>query len=145
VLSAAGAVTGYQFRSWDVQIAPTEDTGHHAYIRNSNGSLTANAFQNGGPAAYASFRLPYAGESGNRNNMRADGYFSVDPGISKSFQIHEKQSLRLTVEAFNVLNSTRFTVPPTGNNGRSGAASFGNYTALINSPRQMQFSGRYYF
>jgi hypothetical protein len=145
VLSAAGAVTGWEFRSWDVQIAPTQDTGHHAYVKNSNGSLTPNAFQNGGPAAYASFRLPYAGESGNRNNMRADGYFSVDPGISKVFPIHEKQSLRITVEAFNVLNASRFTVPPTGNNGRSGASSFGNYTALINSPRQLQFSGRYYF
>src|SRR6185312_12529127 len=88
VLDASGPSTDYEYRSWDVKIAPTQDTGHHTYIKNPNGSITANAFQNGS-AAYASFRLPYAGEAGNRNNMRDDGYFSVDPGISKSFPIHE--------------------------------------------------------
>jgi len=141
--------TGYSvsslLRNFDVQIAPVQNTGHHTYIKNSAGVITPNAFTNGG-AAFSSFRLPYAGEGGQRNTMRADGYFSVDPGISKSFQTFRKQSFKLTVEAFNVTNATRFATPVVANAGRSGASSFGNYSApLLNSPRQMQFSGRYYF
>lgn len=143
-LGAAGAVTGYDFRSYDVQIAPIQNSGHHTYIKSSTGALTPNAFGNGN-AAYASFRQPYAGETGQRNNLRADGYFSIDPAISKSFPTFRNQSFKLIVEVFNVTNAVRFGLPPTGNNGRSGSPSFGNYTSLLNSPRQMQFSGRYYF
>ena len=143
-LGAAGASTDYEFRSNDVQIAPVPDTGHHAYLTSSTGVITPNAFQNG-TAAYTSFRQAYAGEAGERNNLRADGYFSLDPAISKSFQTFEKQSFKLIVEVFNVTNATRFGLPPTANTGRSGAPSFGNYSTLLNSPRQMQFSGRYYF
>jgi hypothetical protein len=128
-----------------VQIAPVQNTGHHTYIKNSAGVITPSAFTNG-TAAYSSFRLPYAGEAGQRNTLRADGYFSVDPGISKSFKTFEKQSFKLTVEAFNVTNATRFATPSVTNAGRSGATGFGSYAApLLNSPRQMQFSGRYYF
>jgi hypothetical protein len=143
-LAAAGASTDYQFRSWDVAIAPVQNSGHHTYLKSATGVLTPNAFGNGN-AAYASLRQAYAGEVGERNYFRADGYFSVDPGISKSFSTFEGQSFKLTVEVFNVTNAVRYGLPPTGNNGRSGSPSFGNYTSLLNSPRQMQFSGRYYF
>jgi hypothetical protein len=144
-LGAAGASTDYQFRSWDVAIAPVQNSGHHTYIKSSTGVLTPNAFGNG-TAAYTSLRQAYAGESGQRNYFRADGYFSLDPAISKSFPTFEKQSFKLIVEVFNATNAVRYGLPPTGNNGRSGQPSFGNYAApLLNSPRQMQFSGRYYF
>ena len=99
--------------------------------------------------AYAATRTAYAGETGQRNRFRADGYFSLDPGVSKSFHITERQSLKLTVEAFNVTNASRFSNPASGSSNTS--ASFGVYnttstnTALLNSPRQMQFAGRYYF
>ncbi len=144
-LGAAGAATDIGFRSWDVQIAPIVNSGHHTYLKNSAGVITPSAFANGN-AAYTALRQAYAGEVGQRNLFRADGYFSLDPAISKSFSTFEGQSFKLTVEVFNVTNATRFGLPPTGNSGRSGQASFGNYAApLLNSPRQMQFSGRYYF
>jgi hypothetical protein len=145
VNDSAGAATDYQFGSFDVQIAPIQNSGHHTYLKNSAGVITPNAFGNGN-AAYASFRLPYSGETGQRNIVRADGYFSLDPAISKSFPTFERQSFKLIVEVFNATNATRFNLPPNGNNGSSGQSSFGNYAApLLNSPRQVQFSGRYYF
>jgi hypothetical protein len=142
---STGSPTDLQYLSYDVQIAPVQNSGHHTYLENSTGVITPNAFGNG-KAAYASFRLPYAGETGQRNTMRADGYFSLDPAISKSFPTFKNQSFKLIVEVFNVTNATRFGLPPAGNSGSGGQASFGNYAApLLNSPRQMQFSGRYYF
>ncbi len=143
-ISSVGWATDEGYRAYDVQIAPVQNTGHHTYLKNTTGVITPNAFSNG-TAAYNSFRLAYAGESGQRNNLRADGYFSVDPGLSKSFQTFAGQSLKLTVETFNVFNSTRFGLPAAANAGRSGGTVFGTYTTLLNSPRQMQFSGRYYF
>jgi hypothetical protein len=143
-LSAAGAPTDYEYRSFDFQIAPVQNSGHHTYLKSATGVLTPSAFTNG-TAAYSSFRLPYAGEVGQRNNLRADGYFSIDPGLSKSFHTFGKQRLRLTVEAFNVTNAVRFGIPPSGNVGKSGVSNFGTESSLLNSPRQMQFSGRYYF
>jgi hypothetical protein len=144
-ISSAGASTNYNYRGFEVETAPVQNTGHHTYLKSSTGVLTASAFTNGATGAFPSFRPAYAGEVGQRNNLRADGYLSIDPGISKSFHIFEKQSLRLTVEAFNVTNATRFAVPALANTGRSGVTGFGTYSALLNSPRQMQFSGRYYF
>lgn len=143
VFNVAGNTTN-NGRGFDTQIAPIQNSGHHTYIKNSAGVITPSAFTNGA-SAYASFRTAYAGEVGERNNMRADGYLSVDPSVSKAFHTYREQSFRLTVDAFNITNAVRFAVPPLGNNGRSGASAFGTYSSLINSPRQLQFSGRYFF
>ncbi|MGI4830901.1 MAG: hypothetical protein ACRYFU_22330, partial [Janthinobacterium lividum] len=143
-VGARGWGTNWDIRSYDVQTAPVADTGHHKYIPSTTGVLTAEAFSAGAASAYANFRQAYVGETGQRNNLRADGYFSVDPGVSKSFRVTERQSLRLTVEAFNAFNSIRFSAPGSGSS--SPTTNFGKYTGtLLNSPRQMQFSGRYYF
>jgi len=34
-------------------------------------------------AVYASFRQAYPGESGNRNPLRGDGYYTWDAGLDK--------------------------------------------------------------
>jgi hypothetical protein len=99
------------------------------------------------------FNPALPGQVGTRNFVRGDGYFGVDLGLSKRWNMpwNEKQSLALRWEVFNVTNSTRFDF----NDQNSGSASesnnsiavpnFGNYTHLMTNPRVMQFALRYEF
>jgi hypothetical protein len=99
------------------------------------------------------FQPALPGQVGTRNFVRGDGFFGVDLGLSKRWNMPwaEKQSLALRWEVFNVTNSTRFDF----NDQNSGSASesnnsiavpnFGNYTHLMTNPRVMQFAVRYEF
>ncbi len=97
-----------------------------------------------GTAAQPDFRFALAGESGQRNNFRGDGYFGVDLGLAKAFRITESQRLRLSAEAFNLTNSVRFD-PQEVNANIQNQQTFGEYTTLLNQPRVMQFALRYEF
>jgi hypothetical protein len=131
--------------------APLDNPGHHralapvtatspGYVENAFGSRSALPTCTSSCTA-AAFREPYLGETGQRNSLRADGYFSVDPGVSKSFRTFENQSFRITLEAFNVFNSVRFNALTTG----AFTSTFGQYSNRLVDPRQMQIAGRYTF
>jgi hypothetical protein len=60
-----------------------------------------------GPQAFAdpqavlnALRFAYPGESGTRNPLRGDGYFSLDASLAKSFEISEGVNLRLRGDVF---------------------------------------------
>jgi hypothetical protein len=137
--------TNFAFSSNMVVTTPFKTGGHH-YIASQQ---TETALQGILPAqASADIRPAYVGESGQRNNFRADGYLSLDDGLAKSFTTFHEQQFRLSVEVFNVLNTNRFN--SVLNNGTS--SNFGTYQntgnnppALLVQPRQMQFSGKYIF
>jgi len=146
--------TNFAFNSNMVQIGPIPTGGHHYdpvnQVETSLKGITS-------AQAHANLRFAYVGDSGQRNNFRADGYFSMDDGLAKSFRTFRDQQLRLSVEVFNVLNTNRFnslnttqgsiTQSPLQTDGTS--ENFGVYTggtnALLLQPRQMQFSGKYIF
>jgi hypothetical protein len=90
------------------------------------------------------FTLP--GETGTRNTLRGDGYFSIDGGLSKRFIMpyNEKHSMQFRWEVFNVTNSVRFD-PNSITNFLTISGSFGKYTGEIVDPRVMQFGLRYEF
>ncbi|HEX5235080.1 MAG TPA: carboxypeptidase-like regulatory domain-containing protein [Silvibacterium sp.] len=92
----------------------------------------------GGPA-----RLPYAGEAGQRNNFRGDGYFDIDSGLSKSWSLAEYGALKFTWEVYNVTNSVRFD--PQSIASTLSAGDLGIASTLLTVPRRMQFSLRYDF
>ncbi len=131
--------------SYFVKTGPILTGGHH-YIANTQSETALNGVT---PAqAFANLRYPYAGESGQRNAFRADGYFSLDDGLSKSFRTFREQAFKISAEVFNVTNAVRFNAITT--NGAS--TKFGQYTGgnsttsgLLTNPRQMQFSGKYTF
>ncbi len=153
----SGWGTNWEISSSAVETSPISTPGHHKFFANGgtslpSGAITGQAFSGTGgttaaaisAAALTHFRAAYVGESGQRNELRADGYFSMDPGLSKSFHTFEKQSFKLTVEYFNVTNATRFGTPGSGSTG----STFGQYltsAGILNSPRQAQVSGRYSF
>jgi hypothetical protein len=108
-----------------------------------------NLFANG-PSAISNFDFAYAGQAGQRDILRGDGYFSVDMGLAKRWTMpwSEKQSLQFRWEVFNITNSVRFDVQSgliNGSLGLGSGGSFGNYGGLLTNPRIMQFALRFEF
>ena len=92
------------------------------------------------------WRTPYAGDAGNRNNFRGQGYFGIDAGLAKLWTIHENMSLKFSWEVFNVTNSVRFDVNPLTSLGTlSSAGDLGIYSRTLTAPRVQQFALRFAF
>ena len=110
-----------------------------------NPDATVNLFPDA-QTAYGGFRYALPGESGSRNAIRGDGFFSWDMGLAKRWKMpyNEGHSMQFRWEVFNVPNATRFDVqsnPPS----LDSVTAFGNYTGLLTNPRIMQFALRYDF
>ena len=143
--------TNFAFNSNMVAIGKIPTGGHHYdsvnQVETALKGITSEQ-------AHANLRFAYVGESGERNNYRADGYFSLDDGLAKSFHTIREQQIRLSVEVFNVLNTNRFNSEATGTDSNplqtdGTSANFGTYkgggSGLLLQPRQMQFSAKYVF
>jgi len=102
-----------------------------------------NAFRDG-TSAFDRFRLAYAGEAGDRNNLRGPGYFGLDMGLGKKFRITEQSSITFNWQVFNVFNNVRFdalsAIP-----ALDTQSTFGNFNTLLTRPRIMQFGLRFDF
>jgi Carboxypeptidase regulatory-like domain len=103
---------------------------------------------NADPSAYwqSIVRLPYPGESGQRNNFRGQGYFGIDAGLNKNFRITERQSLRFSANAYNLTNSVRFDAATLiTNSSFTNPTTIGLYSGTLTKPRVMEFALRYSF
>lgn len=100
-------------------------------------------------AAFNEFRFSRPGETGDRNIIRGDGYYSWDIAIGKRFWLPwEGHVFRMRWEVFNLTNTVRFDTGSLNMNlGASG--SFGKYNDVLGprdgAARVMQFSFRYEF
>ncbi len=91
-------------------------------------------------------RLPYPGESGQRNNFRGQGFFGIDAGVNKTFHLTERHMLRFSAYAYNLTNSVRFDPATlTNNSAYTNPTSIGLYSATLTKPRVMEFALRYSF
>jgi hypothetical protein len=101
--------------------------------------------------ALTHFRRAYPGEVGLRNELRGDGYFSIDLSVSKGWTMpwSKDQRLRFRWDTFNLTNTPKFDVqfldvyPDRAN-------TFGRYFNTIQTcdggaGRCMQFALRYEF
>ena len=102
-----------------------------------------NAFSNL-TSALANVTYPFAGQTGQRNTFRGEGYFSLDSSVVKVFPILERQSLKFQWDVFNSTNAVRFD-PASVQNNPFSASSFGVYGRQLVGARKMQFSLRYSF
>lgn len=118
---------------------------------------------NGGPGvfsdtlySYQSFRDAFAGEAGDRNPFRRQGFVSFDFGLQKAFAMpyNENHQLEFRWEVFNATNTQRLGSVAGGRSGYgtsplpqfgTPSSSFGNITSIQGSPRVMQFGLRYQF
>src|SRR5581483_3049191 len=95
--------------------------------------------------AVNAFTAAYPGESGVRNNLRGDGYMSVDMNLSKTWRIPrtDHQNFQIRWSVYNITNTTRFDIYSSQDNVTSGG--FGQYLSTLSQPRVMEFSGVYSF
>jgi hypothetical protein len=88
-------------------------------------------------------RFPIPGEAGTRNAFRGDGFFGIDSGLNKTWNMWEHTSLKFAWEVFNVSNSSRFDVNPNYSlQSLFGNGNLGIYTATLSQARVQQFSLR---
>lgn len=111
--------------------------------------------------ALASFRNARPGEVGDRNVLRAPGYFSLDAGLYKTFKMPwEGHSLQFRWEVFNVTNTQYFDADTISDLGLprdpylralDPGPDFGRFTSTqvplneTKAGRVMQFALRYTF
>jgi Carboxypeptidase regulatory-like domain len=139
---------GFQWPTdWDlsgngIQVAPIK-TGTF-YDPSTIGAV--NAFSNFAAGA-SSFREPFPGEAGQRNNLRGPGFMSVDAGLAKRWTMPWKEShvIELRWEVFNVANAKRFDALSLNSFLDVYGSTFMDYTRLSTKPRVMEFALRYEF
>jgi hypothetical protein len=140
--------TNFQLSGDAVQTAPLK-TGL-SFVTNSALNLNGDpfAFQVGNDPTVAanSLRLPYPGESGQRNQFRGQGFFGIDMGINKTFRLTERHNLRFSAYAYNLTNSVRFDPATiTFNGALTNPGTLGQYSGTLTKPRVMEFALRYQF
>ncbi|MGH9660592.1 MAG: hypothetical protein ACRD96_18730, partial [Bryobacteraceae bacterium] len=138
--------TNYNISGWATTTGAFVDgTNRNAPAPRGSTVGGINIFQD--PAtAVNSFGFTRPGEIGNRNNVRGDGIFSIDLGLSKSIVMpwSEAHRVHLRGETFNITNSVRFD-PRNTNLSLQNISNFGRYLGTLGGPRVMQFALRYEF
>lgn len=141
--------TNWQVGSYAIQtgVVPPTQTTKNAPAPTKSGKSGPNMFTD--PAtAMNGYGLPLAGDSGQRNGIRGDGYFGIDLGIGKRFSLFtlkdQPHTFQIRAESFNITNTVRFD-PNSANLNILNPARFGQYTGTLTRPRVFQFSARYEF
>lgn len=142
ISSGYGWATNFDEQSMAVLSGTKPKTG--VFIVNG----TPNVFKDP-TSAFSQFRAALPGESGQRNNLRGPGTFNIDLAASKSWRLTERQTLRLSAEAFNLSNTPRFDVGTMqlnlAGNSLASQSSFGYFNSTLSNPRVLEFALRYSF
>jgi hypothetical protein len=98
------------------------------------------------------FPNAHPGESGERNVFRRPGYWVLDMGLGKTFDLPwEGHKFQVRWEVFNVANTQKmgnvagYTVGVDPQNATQPSANFSNFITIQGQPRSMQFVLRYSF
>jgi hypothetical protein len=131
--------TNWNIEGFATQVAPFKQG------TNKHDPGGPNIFPDPG-AAFSAFDLTFPGNSGTRNVIRGDGFFTIDMSLDKRFLMpwSEKHSLQFRAEVFNLTNTARFDVNQSSL-ALGSPSSFGKYNGTLGTPRVMQFGLRYEF
>lgn len=150
VLAGNGWATDFELEGTSFVQGAKPKTG---VFRDQDGD--PNVFQNAinlsctcfaGDGFNKNFRATYAGEAGQRNIFRGPGYFGIDGGLAKIWNISESKLVRFSWEVFNVTNSVRFDAGGSlPNEDLVDNTSFGKLNSELTTPRVMQFALRLAF
>lgn len=146
IFDNSGWATNWNLKSAMVQTRPIE-TG---VFFNGEGGLPSMFADR--DEAYRSFRSPFPGETGDRNQLRWPAFWTLDMALGKSFNMpwQENHKLGLTWAVFNVTNTPIFVgnsntamgyLPQNG----SAPTGYGVFTETRGEARVMQFAIRYDF
>ena len=140
-----GFTTDWQQESYGVVTSPVKirrhfDSNFDPQFFDNPGAI------NSGVTSGSPVRIPYPGEAGERNNFRGDGYFDIDTGLAKTWQLGrqaEYGALKFSWETYNVTNTVRFDPNSIGSGLTDG--NLGIASTLLTTPRRMQFALRFDF
>jgi hypothetical protein len=138
--------TNFQIEGKAVQTGPIHQG--LTYVNGQPYAFNIGAAGQADPSTYwnSVLRLPYPGESGQRNNFRGQGFFGIDAGLNKNFRITERQLVRFSAYAYNLTNSVRFDAATlTNNSAFTNPSTIGLYSGTLTKPRVMEFALRYQF
>jgi hypothetical protein len=139
-----GWTTDWQQEGYGVVTGKVKMRRH--FDQNGNPQFFDNpAAINSGVNTGSPIRLPYPGETGQRNNFRGDGYFDLDSGLSKSWSLGDYGKLKFAWEVYNATNTVRFDPAPADLGSSLTQGNLGIASVMLTVPRRMQFSLRYDF
>jgi len=143
VTNGAQWPTNWQLSGFATEIGGVSTVGAS---KNPDGSVNLFGSNAAAQAALGNFQADFPGQVGARNNLRGDGFASLDLGLAKRWKMPwaESHSLQFRWEVFNALNLTRFDVQSL-NLSITNGSTFGQYSGLLTNPRTMQFALRYEF
>jgi hypothetical protein len=162
MFKSASGVLQHMIGGWTANGILTMMTGERFSVR--SGALTANYSHNSraalagalpqiqeqaragliGPTLFAdasAFTLPAPGSSGmGRNMFVGPGYWNVDLGVGKRFDVTERVNLQFRMEAFNAFNHPNFDTPVNSTSGSSSILStlFGSVCCSTVAPPTTQ-------
>ena len=114
-------------------------------LASANGPVNVTGNYNGQPFLTGNFSAPAGSTIGNlgRGAIRGPGFKNYDMSLFKNFQIHDRFTLQLRGEAYNLTNSPRLVNPVTNIN----APDFGQITNTVNGAfgRQIDLAARVQF
>ena len=133
--------TGYAWSTVSNAFVPGYSNDAQAFFNGSGGDTHANVHKTSsgavnifskGSAVASEFSGPIGFNIGPRNNLRGPGFFLMDSGLDKVFDISREHNINLKFRAdfYNVLNHPNFTIaaPPSGPTDITNA-NFGSITA----------------
>ena len=136
--------------NWQLSVGATPNGNPLPPVTNTHNVV---GIKGGGPnlfsdpaSAIAAFSETMAGQSGVRNTIRGGGFFNIDSGVIKYFQMPYKETHRMSVrwETFNLTNTVRFD-PRSASSSIDNTSTFGRFSSVLGQARQMQFALRYEF
>ena len=147
---AATWATNWNVQSYGVRVRPVESCATRGDTQ------PPRLFGCNPTESYQSFRNAKPGETGDRNQFRLPGYFTLDMGMSKSLTMpwNEGHKLQLRFEAFNVTNTQRMGGILATRDGYGlvdipqaspAPTNFSNFVSIQGNRRVMQFGFRYAF
>jgi len=146
-----GWATDFELEGSSILTGPKPKTG--VFIDSSGNPSVFQNPQNitcvchaGSAGNSANFRATYAGEAGQRNNFRGPGFFGVDAGLAKTWNLSEHQTLRFGWEVFNATNAVRFDAAGSLiGQALVSITGFGKFNSTLTQSRVMQYSLRFAF
>ncbi len=148
IFDNSGWATNWNLKSAMVQIRPIE-TGIYFNGEDDLPTMFANPDE-----AYRSFRSPYPGETGDRNQLRWPSFWTLDLGLQKSFAMPWQEGHKFSIrwDVFNVTNTPIFVGNANTAMGfrpdrlnQTAPVGFGQFTSTRSDARVMQFALRYDF
>jgi hypothetical protein len=136
--------TNWNITGFATRIGAIPPTGTTKNALSVAGTRGPNLFADPGKA-FEAYRYTYPGDVGTRNDLRGDGFFTIDLGVAKFWRLPiEGHRVAFRWETFNITNTVRFD-PQAITLDLGNVGKFGEYNGTLTNPRVMQFSLRYEF